>query len=298
MIDLDISKIISNIQFMDKIYDSARFVDPVKKKIIGQENEISEVSCLHCFDIWGKNSACDNCVSIRAYNENMTFVKFEYIEDKNYMITAVPYELNGKRIIIELIKDTSNSIFLGTDSNSTANMNNVHLLIDDLNKMALKDFLTGTYNRRYIDEKLPVDMINAVLLSQQLSVIMIDIDFFKKVNDTYGHLAGDCVLKGLTDVVTGCIRRGSDWIARFGGEEFLVCLPGADATKAAEIAELMRKSIETTEFCCENNNLSVTASFGVSSTRPDQNQSAEDMIRGADEKLYLAKKNGRNRVEV
>ena len=93
-----------------------------------------------------------------------------------------------------------------------------------MNKVAYSDPLTGIYNRRYVIEKFPVDLINAALLTKGISIIMVDIDYFKVVNDKYGHLAGDQTLKKVAETLSGCIKRGSDWIARYGGEEFLVCM--------------------------------------------------------------------------
>ncbi|MDP4091512.1 MAG: GGDEF domain-containing protein [Bacillota bacterium] len=165
-------------------------------------------------------------------------IKQIYTKDKIYMITAIPFELSGRRIVIELMKGTTNSLIVGTGEGNSENRSEIHVMIDSMNNLALKDALTGVYSRRYINEKLPIDLVSAALLEQNLSIIIADIDHFKKVNDTFSHLTGDCVLKKFTEVISGCIQRTSDWIARFGGEEFLICLPGAGAGRAAEIAEL------------------------------------------------------------
>ncbi len=98
------------------------------------------------------------------------------------------------------------------------NHSEIYDMIDSMSNLALKDTLTGIYNRRYINEKLPVDLISASLSEQSLSIIMVDIYFFKKINDTYGHLTGDCTLKIFAETLSGCIRRESDWVSRYGGE--------------------------------------------------------------------------------
>ena len=167
----------------------------------------------------------------------------------------------------------------------------IHSMIDNMNNLALKDPLTQIYNRRYMEEKLPIDLVNSVLLSQPLSIIMADIDFFKKVNDTYGHLTGDCVLKSFTETISECIKRGSDWIARYGGEEFVVCLPGANLERAKELAEQMRKSIEEKSINCGENKIKITASFGVCSAnvKTTQSESIKELIQRVDDKLYLPK---------
>ncbi len=163
--------------------------------------------------------------------------------------------------------------------------------------MTFLDPLTEINNRRYIMEKLPVDLINSALSSNELSIIMADIDFFKKINDNYGHIAGDHTLKVVAKALSRCIKRDSDWIARFGGEEFLICMPDAGIDIAVIAAENMRKALEKLVISDGKNEFNVTASFGVYCYNPSENVSADDLIKRADEKLYLAKTNGRNRVE-
>lgn len=208
---------------------------------------------------------------------------------------AASGELANQRIVIELLKNTTDVMAFGN-----GNYSEIYEMIDSMSNLALKDTLTGIYNRRYINEKLPVDLISASLSEQTLSVIMADIDFFKKVNDVYGHLAGDCVLKNFAETLSGCIRRESDWVSRYGGEEFLICLPGAEIEKAKEMAEHMRSAVENNVIRCGEHTVKITASFGISSIKPTPGEpcvSVEKLIECADKKLYTAKNNGRNRVE-
>ena len=144
------------------------------------------------------------------------------------MITAVPYCFDDRRIVIEIIKDITKSVLFDFSENAALEQVGIHAIIDNMNKLAFSDSLTELYNRRYIMEKLPVDLLNSALLSTNLSIIMADIDYFKKVNDTYGHLAGDLTLKNVAKILLSCIKRENDWIARFGGEEFIICMPGAN----------------------------------------------------------------------
>jgi two-component system, cell cycle response regulator len=307
--DNEIQEILHNLKVVDKIYEQVRFVDPLNKKVIDsfnknevRENDVKDTPNsvphrnLKCFEMWGKGRICDNCISIRAYNENQTLVKLEYSPDQIYMITAVPVELNNKKIVVELMKDMTNSIVFGNgdyDNTSSA----MYEMIDNLNNLALKDSLTGAYNRRYIQEKLPIDLINASFSKQSLSIIMADIDFFKKINDTYGHLTGDEILKRFTEVLQACIKRESDWVARFGGEEFLICLPGAGLEKAVEVAETMRQTVEANFLLWGPNQIALTASFGVCSFHVFEEVTVEGVIQCADQMLYKAKNKGRNRVE-
>ncbi len=297
MDDFNIKAILEKLDVFEKTYESIRIVDPLNKKILTNNKDDSAVEKLNCFDFWGKNKVCDNCVSIRAYNENNTYVKFEYNSDAIFMVTAIPYEVEDRRVVIELLKDATDSLIFDKAEGQSEDKSEIYSLIDNLNKLALKDTLTGLYNRRYINEKLPVDLINTMLSEQNLSVVIADIDFFKKVNDIYGHLAGDRVLKIFVDTLKGCLSRTSDWIGRFGGEEFLICLPGADLEISLKTIESMRKTIEEKDIIFEGSKIKITASFGIYSLIPNSTDSIDDLIQKADEKLYLAKKNGRNRIE-
>jgi len=296
MYDQEAKEILDKFSIFEKMYDQIRFVDPTMKKVI----DYKSASTTHelgpsCFAFWEGNQVCDNCIAMRAYASNQTFVKVEYAGTEVYMATAVPVELGSRRAVVELFKNVTNSLILG--ELNPDNKSEIHAMIDNMNNIALRDSLTGVYNRRYISEKLPIDIINAALLGRNISVIMADIDFFKQVNDTHGHVTGDSVLVSFAGTLAKCVRRESDWVARYGGEEFLICLPGASLERAVEIAEHMRKTVENTAIELGELHLKITASFGVCSFKPAPGISSESLIECADKQMYLAKNTGRNRVE-
>jgi diguanylate cyclase (GGDEF)-like protein len=123
-------------------------------------------------------------------------------------------------------------------------MTEINRMINKMNEEIIRDSLTNTYNRRYMEERLLVDVFHAHNVGQPISVILSDIDLFKKVNDTYGHLAGDFVLKEFARIVMGNIRKNNDWVARYGGEEFLIVLLNADTNAAFRVAEKIRMAVE------------------------------------------------------
>lgn len=295
MDDIDLEKLIGELGIFEKAFDNIRLIDPVEHRVIEIHGTKKENTDLKCYAFLGKNTVCDNCVSMRAYRENDTFYKMQYTSDEIYMITAIPIELQARRVVVELIRKATNSLIL--ESNLIGNQSDLHAMIDGMNDKAFKDSLTGIYNRRYINEKLPLNIASAIHAEKSLSVIMADIDFFKKVNDTYGHLIGDCTLKYVANILFHNLKRESDWVARYGGEEFLICLPNAGLSVAAEIAEIMRKKVENSVIDCGEQKFYITASFGVYSMQLKSPASMEELIAGADRKLYEAKHNGRNRVE-
>ncbi len=162
--------------------------------------------------------------------------------------------------------------------------------------MAITDGLTGLYNRHYLDTHLKNLAESSLKNKKQLSLVIMDMDHFKSVNDTYGHDVGDQVLIQLAKVMVNCFR-SADLSARYGGEEFVVLMPETDFQSAYEAAERMRKSVETTPFPVNHvvGQLSKTISIGVSNLNLEDD-TPEALLKRADTALYIAKNGGRNRV--
>ena len=159
------------------------------------------------------------------------------------------------------------------------------------------DPLTGIYNKRALTNKGPEAIKRAKLLDESLSVIVFDIDHFKQVNDTYGHAAGDYVIKELSQVIKNGVIRGADFFARFGGEEFTLILAGSSQQQALEVAERARSKVEHHPFTFEGTTMPIRISLGVCSLSTDIS-SWDDIFKRADEALYRAKQNGRNQVSL
>lgn len=291
----DLEDLLNQLKMFKKMYNLIRIVDPVNKKVLQYaENELREED-IPCYEFWKRQSICDNCISIRAYIEGDTFIKVENKIDSIYMVTAVPIVLNNRKLVVELLKNVTESFYIGDGLSDMGT--EVYSLIKGINHIAIKDALTGIYNRRYINERLPVEIISSSIHHIPLSVIFADLDHFKYVNDANGHLTGDMVLKKAAGVMAGCIDREKDWAARYGGEEFLFCLPGTDNEAAIKIAGRMRKEIEEKEFEFEEKVIRITASFGVYTIDSVTDFfSMEDLMKSVDDKLYQAKNEGRNKV--
>lgn len=167
----------------------------------------------------------------------------------------------------------------------------------ELSEQVITDPLTRLNNRRYLWDFLGRDLIRARRAVLPVAAILFDIDHFKRFNDTWGHEAGDLVLKSVADVIRQNVR-GSDIACRYGGEEFIIVLPEATRNVSVERADQIRRDIERMELLMGERKLErVTASFGVA-LYPTHADNAEALVRAADQALYRAKDNGRNRVEV
>ena len=164
----------------------------------------------------------------------------------------------------------------------------------ELREQSLRDPLTGLYNRRYLNETLGRELIQAARENIPLSIILADIDYFKKVNDTYGHQVGDKVLVTIASLLKQHARE-SDIVCRYGGEEFLLVFLGTPLAVAAQRAEALRQTCATCSIQTEQAELMVTLSFGLASY-PDHGKQADELIIKADQALYQSKHTGRNRV--
>jgi len=165
---------------------------------------------------------------------------------------------------------------------------------EEIYRLTTIDGLTQIFNKRYFLETIEREIARSHRYRRELSLVMFDIDHFKKVNDSYGHLAGDYVLKHLAQTVKTRIRR-EDCFARYGGEEFAIVLPEIDGLNAKPFAEKIRQLVEATDFRFENTSMPVTISMGVA-TLDGESTDPQALIKRADDRLYEAKSSGRNCV--
>ena len=166
---------------------------------------------------------------------------------------------------------------------------------EEIYRLTTVDGLTQIFNKRYFAEALDREIARASRYRRELSLVMFDLDHFKDVNDTHGHLAGDAVLKTLAHTIKTRIRT-EDIFARYGGEEFAIILPEIEGHNAHQFAEKIRRIVETTDFVFENTKIPVTISMGVATLDLEEPASGA-LIKRADERLYEAKAAGRNCVK-
>lgn len=168
-------------------------------------------------------------------------------------------------------------------------------LLQRLYESSNRDALTGAYNRKHFDERLLSELAYAARHKASTALILFDIDHFKKVNDTYGHAAGDAVLRQVAGITLSRLRT-EDLFARIGGEEFAVLLRGVSLEGAARLAERLRTSVSTVPTLFEGTHIPVSISLGCASLKCTEGELGDGLIRLADERLYRAKNGGRNRV--
>jgi diguanylate cyclase (GGDEF)-like protein len=169
----------------------------------------------------------------------------------------------------------------------------------ELKQLSETDPLTGLFNRLAMDKKLQQAWHLLIRTSDPLTVMLVDIDYFKAYNDHYGHQAGDDCLKKVAQILQNAAKRDSDMVARYGGEEFLIVLPGTSRASAQNIAAVLQQHIaeENIEHSASSVDSRVTVSIGIAAQAPSPAESVSELIGAADRALYQAKENGRNRIE-
>jgi diguanylate cyclase (GGDEF)-like protein len=239
----------------------------------------------------------EGIISNTGYNDPM----FKRVSDREQdvsQIMCVPLPRNKDIIgVINLINKTSGKAFSTDDLQlltSIASQAAVTIENSRLYNLAVFDGLTSVHVRRYFDAWLPKEFERAKRYGNELTLIMVDIDRFKHVNDTYGHQVGDIVLQEVARIIKASIRE-SDLVARYGGEEFILGLPETNLNGAELFAERLRKRVEDNQITTQDHVLNVTISLGVCNFRTSDPSTRLDFVRFADRALYQAKGSGRNK---
>ncbi|GAB1260540.1 sensor domain-containing diguanylate cyclase [Aurantivibrio plasticivorans] len=194
-------------------------------------------------------------------------------------------------------KELEDQVKLRTEELENA-MTKLQVANSELAKLTKTDPLTGVNNRRQFDEVAEYEIARASRTGQPLSLMMVDIDHFKAINDNCGHQAGDRCLTLVASCIATNVRKPNDMVARYGGEEFALVLPETDEPGAHHLAERIRKAIENISVVHEGKSIKMTASIGVSTHQPSSEESTHKLIQLADTALYRAKENGRNQVAL
>lgn len=196
------------------------------------------------------------------------------------LITSIPVLIGGRKTVLKLMNDVTGRFSLSDDP--------------QMQKALITDELTGLYNRRFINQTLSRMLYS---IEESFTLMMVDIDRFKAVNDTFGHVAGDRVLCQFASLFLSRIRKGRDWVARYGGEEFLICLKESNRKLVLKAAERIRQAVMNHGFFCGETTIRLTCSIGVCRiSETGEFPSVEDLIESVDRGLYEAKRTGRNRI--
>jgi diguanylate cyclase (GGDEF)-like protein len=245
----------------------------------------------------------ENPKFLRNFKAVLNFGNFSFFSQElhGYLFPMKPSTTLGQRYAKMLQNCT-----MGPVRDENKNITYIFVAVQDVTElvayetrlleMNMRDGLTGIFNRRFFESKISEEFSRHKRYARPFLLVLCDIDYFKSVNDTFGHQCGDEVLKVVATTIQTIIRE-TDILARYGGEEFCCLLPETELDEARKIAERLRQGIAEQVVCCEGRSVAVTASFGIAAIS-EAVETPEILIAMADEALYEAKRSGRNRVIV
>lgn len=273
-------------------FDFYRLVDPRDHRVFSYDRRTEKLVSGDepCFRIWKQGSPCTNCTSRSCLALRMPMFKIEYLEGRVMLVVCLPSRVEGVDLSLELIKDVTESLLVA-DTDVRDNIEITHM-ITKFNELAVRDGFTKLFNKTYINNELE-GLIQAAKDDPErepAAVVVLDIDDLKLINDTYGHVAGDDTLVYFANRLRSLARAIGGWVGRFGGDEFVLCVPDGldDAGMERLFAEI--DAIEEHVFESESAPFSLTASCGACYVRPDD--TVRTLLDRADEAMYRAKEVG------
>lgn len=267
------------VEELKKVFDVVRFVDVETNKIISidEKNNI-HTSPYSCYSLWERTGKCQNCTSHKAKASKSSTTKFEYVNNEFYYVISEYMEVDGNPYVLELVSKIKENFEVALYGKT-----NMSQSIEDLQKKLYTDELTGVYNRRYLEDRMYRD-------KNICAVAMVDLDYFKNVNDKYGHFVGDVILSETSKVMLESVR-SKDMVIRYGGDEFIIMFSEISRSIVEMRLNQIRLNIQNTLL--KNTGILRTCSIGCAFG----SCSVEYLLQEADKMLYEAKKT-RNRVSV
>ena len=263
----------NKMKVLREIFDIVRLLKGSDLQAAGMESKLAGKKYLcQCYAFWNKNKRCDNCISLKALDEKKQTSKIEFLDSDMYQVFAKYLEIDGEPYVMEMLKKL--------DENTLTDKEGYEKLAGKLtvySEKLYKDVLTGAYNRRYFEEKVKDMSVNA-------GIAVIDLDDFKLYNDTYGHDGGDLVLTTVVKVIRHYIRR-TDILVRYGGDEFLLILPGIEKEVFSQKLRMIQEKIHETHIPGFNRLILSVSIGGAMFTHGRM----EEAITKADRLMYMAK---------
>lgn len=225
---------------LKQVFDVVRIVDPYCVHVLDETMNVQDKDS-PCYRIWGKNRRCTNCISLKAYVDFKRMTKYEFREENAVFVMVMPFMVtdeDNRIVVVEMLNDVSEEIQVRTAGDTI-----VAQTISHFDKELYTDSLTGVYNRRYFDENMFVYKTNDVM-SKRVGFIICDLKHFKHINDTYGHLAGDLVLKKAAEVMAS-YTRDTDAVIRLGGDEFLIIMQDCTEEGVKDTVKRIKEKFET-----------------------------------------------------
>lgn len=285
--DIDVISILNGQSDLNVFFDNARLIDLDSHT----EYKCEEVSVVptskKCYCIWHGETPCRNCISHRANKENKQMTKLQYVDDKVQLIMATPVIFNNKKYILEVIKDITNTLVVN-DENHPENTD-IHNIINELNEVVVKDPFTNLYNKKYIEKQIQEDLAQFRRTQKSYVIAIFDIDRFKWVNDTYGHIYGDLAIQDVVNVIHKHTDSLNCWAARYGGDEFLLAFRNISYDDVDNCCRKIVDEIKSKVYEVDSDRYFITSSYGLYQVKHGID-TYESIIKNADVEMYRHKK--------
>jgi len=286
-----IVELYDEINVLKNIFDSVEIVEPISEirmECMEHYFKPTKTGCeLNC-KVGDRRS---DCICRKILSTRETYTMFKFKDQETYYIMCRPITVKGKDYVMIITSKVTKNLVLGSSSSSADLVKN----ITKYNKSIYYDELTGAYNRRFVAENIGYIVKKADQESTNVCIGCVDIDNFKKFNDTYGHAFGDTVLKSVTNIMRSVARREDDYVIRIGGDEFIIIMQGIDKKtfikKMNECCEMVSELRLKTE---QGSTARVCISIGCSAMIEDNLKDYKALVAKADERLYISKKRGKN----
>jgi diguanylate cyclase (GGDEF)-like protein len=277
--------------FVHNLYDYMRVVDPIRKKVSYQAGSYPGKIVIggnECFSLWEREQACENCISMRAFNSGDTFIKINCWGDKVFMATAVPYDAADSRYVVELLKDITHTGIMDLEGKET---DEIHKIIAKRNQALVKDTLTGAYNRSFIFERLPHDIDRSNREGQPMALIFAGINGIRAINDKYGLKAGDLAAKELVKALKHYCSNSRDWYARYNEGDFILVLDNTDDKQAYLICKRLAKKMGEMNVVFDKHVIRISSDIGFYTVK-EETLTPENLINKARKGLYTMEGTG------
>lgn len=252
-----IQKMILEFNFIESLYESIRLINPIKKEVfknIKGSNELINADGT-CYGFWQNNKVCENCISIRAYNQAKSFTKVEYNEENIYIVTAVP--LKQYELVIEFLQNVSTD-YLDHDKK----FYEIIKLIQKQNLSVVKNILTYIHNEQFIFERLPYDIATSFKEGIHVTLFIIKIKDMNMINNTYGYQVGDQMIEAVAKSLKSLPRSEKDWISSYRGVRFAIVMYGINENKVGRICNHIYEQINNINFSANGNVIKIDVGIG------------------------------------
>ncbi len=274
--------------FIENMYESIRLVNPIEKKvykIIKASKKVMDTDN-NCYDFWGNNKVCENCVTCRAYIHNKTYTKIEYNHSSIYIMTAVPFKNNN--VVLEFMQNVSSDYF-----DHSKNFNDIIKLIKKQNLSIVKNTLTNLYNDQFIFDRLPHDIAYSHRENINIALFFVKIKEMDYINNTYGYSAGNQVIKEVSKALKGIPRHEKDWLSSYRGVRFVLVMYGINENQVGRICNYIYDRISNLGLSFNSTPLKIEVGIGYHILK-DKLITPEQFIENAKDMLKVEKKFEKN----